>query len=501
MYEKKDLKPNRSLIRLETNWPFLLAGFFLSYTFLSNVLQKFFDTDIYHMLAAGKAIAGQGVIKEDVFFLESGHKIVIQQWLYDLLVYEVYNNLGKIGILLFTILLSLIFIFLAIRVMRYYGVDLRLASVGVLAVCAFYDAIFTIRPGLFTLILLLLQICFCEKHIKTGKSIYLYSLPLIMILEINFHASMWIAHLIFLLPYLVPIPAFAKKYVKLEDHHISIKKAALPIVCMIAGLFINPYGMDGITILFKQKEISDLGILELQSPALSSKYSIVMVVSLIIFAFLYGKIKIHSSNAFLFLGTSIMLVSNLRNIQMYAIGLIAVMCDLLCAISLPKAEKIFQKTNRVLVALCALLTVVLIFSSAVSLPYSYIFRDQPSDSVRVPVDAVEYLDANASKDSRIYTEFNGGAYVSWKGYKIYFCSRTEGYCKDVNGGYDLIGEYLSIYRNSSTSGNDTFSEFLSKYDFEYLIVAVNNRLFPYISTREDYEPVVSGNGYVVFKAK
>ena len=82
----------------------------------------------------------------------------IQQWLYDLLVYEVYNNLGKIGILLFTILLSLIFIFLAIRVMRYYGVDLRLASVGVLAVCAFYDAIFTIRPGLFTLILQYFQL-------------------------------------------------------------------------------------------------------------------------------------------------------------------------------------------------------------------------------------------------------------------------------------------------------------------------------------------------------
>ncbi len=498
---KDDSKPSRSLTRLEANWLFVLAWIFLSYTFLSNVLQKFFDGDIYHMLSAGKAIAGQGVIKEDVFFLNSGHKIVIQQWLYDLVVYEVYGNLGKIGILLFTILLSLVFIFLAIRVMRYYGVDLRLAWTGVLAVCAFYNTVFTIRPGLFTLILLLLQICFCEKHIKTGKSFYLYFLPLIMILEINFHASMWIAHLIFLLPYLVPIPAFAKKYVKLEDHHISIQKAALPIVCMIAGLFINPYGMDGITILFKQKEISSLGIMELRSPELSSKFSIVMVVVLIIFAFLYGKIKIHSSTAFLFLGTSVMLVANLRNIQMYAIGLIAVMCDLLCAIPLPKLDKILGKTSKVLVVLCALLTVVLIFTSAVKLPYSLIFRDQPSDSVRTPVDAVEYLDANASKDSRIYTEFNGGAYVSWKGYKIYFCSRTEGYCKAVNGGYDLIGEYLSIYRNASASGNDTFSEFLSEYNFEYLIVEVNNRLFPYMATRDDYEPVVNGNGYVVFKAK
>ncbi|MBR5057748.1 MAG: hypothetical protein IKX04_04205, partial [Clostridiales bacterium] len=115
-------------------------------------------------------------------------------------------------------------------------------------------------------------------------------------------------------------------------------------------------------------------------------------------------------------------------------------------------------------------------------------------------EAVEYLDQNASKDARIYTEFNGGAYVSWKGYKIYFCSRTEGYCKKVNGGYDLIGEYKSIYKNTSVTCIETFSEFLAKYDFEYLIVEANNRLYPYISTREDYEAVVNGNGYTMFKS-
>ena len=496
---KDDSKPCRFLTRLETNWFFVLAWLFLFYSFFSNVFHKFFDGDIYHMLSAGKAIANQGVIKEDVFFVNSGHKIVIQQWLYDLVVYEVYGNLGKAGILLFTILLSVLFMILAIRVMRYYEIDIRLAVTAVLLICTFLNTVFTIRPGLFTLILLLLQICICERHLKTGKSFYLYFLPLITILEINFHASMWIAHFIFLLPYLVPIPEAAKKYVKLEDHHISISKAILPTGFMIAGLFVNPYGIDGITILFKQSEIASLGISELRSPALSSKFAIVMVAFLVIFAFLYGKIKIHSSTAFLFLGTSLMLISNLRNIQMYSIGLIAIMCDLLAAAPLAKAEKLFRKTSKVLVVMCAILDVVLICTSAVKIPYARILRDHPSDNISTPVKAVEYLDSHASKDARIYTEFTGGSYVSWKGYKIYFCSRTEGYCKDVNGGYDLIGEYASIYLNTRTSCNDTFDRFLSEYDFDYLIVESRNRMYPYIASSEDYEPVVTGNGYVVFR--
>lgn len=499
MLSEKDSKYNGFPERLRTNWFFVLSWIFLFYSFFSNVIQKFFSSDIYHMLAAGKAIDNQGVIKEDVFFVKSGHKIVIQQWLYDLVVYRIYDNLGKTGILLFTLLLSLLFIIIAIRVMRYYGTDIRLALTTTLAICAFINTVFTIRPGLFTLILLLLQICICERHLKNKKSIYLYFLPLIMVLEINFHATMWIAHFIFLLPYLVPIPDKAFKILKLEDHHISIKKAFLPIGCMVASLFINPYGLDGITILFKQKEISSLGITELQSPALSSKFSIVMVVFLIIFAFLYRKIKIHSSTAFLFLGTSFMLIFNLRNIQMYTIGLIAIMCDLLAVFPLTKAEKSFRKTSKLLVVLCVLLDVVIICTSAVKIPFTKALQDQPYDNVITPVKAVEYLDEHATKDARIYTEFNGGSFVSWRGYKIYFCSRTEGYCKNVNGGYDLIGEYTSIYRNSSVNCSNTFSEFLSDYDFDYLIVESNNRLYPYMTVNEDYEPVLTGNGYAVFK--
>ena len=500
MRRNDDTKSRSFLTGIKDNWFFVLVWIFLIYLFVTYVLAHFFDGDIYHMLSAGKAIAKQGVIKEDVFFLDSGHKIVIQQWLYDLCVYGIYSRLGKAGILLATLVLSLIFMFLAVRVMRYYNINSRLAVTGVLGVCVFSNAIFTIRPGLLTLILLLIQICLCEKHLTAEKSRYLYLLPLLVILEINFHASLWIAHFIFLLPYLVPIPAKIRKYVKLEDNHISLRKIALPIAGMIAGLFINPYGMDGITILFKQKEISTLGIQELASPALSSKFAIVMVIFLMIFAFAYGKITIHSSTAFLFLGTSVMLVSNLRNIQMYSIGLIVILCDLLACIPLAKVDTLLRKTSKVLVLLCVLLDVVYIATSAINIPFARQLEDHPSDNMRTPVKAVEYLDENADKDVRIYTEFSNGAFVSWNDYKIYFCSRTEGYCKGVNGGYDLIGEYLSIFRNTSTSCNETFAEFLSKYDFDYLIVETQNRLFPYMVTNDDYEAVVNGNGYILFKA-
>ena len=133
----------------------------------------------------------------------------------------------------------------------------------------------------------------------------------------------------------------------------------------------------------------------------------------------------------------------------------------------------------------------------INLPY-YSFKDEPHDNVHTPVRAVKYLDEHAEKDARIYTDFNGGSYISWNGYKIYFCSRTEGYCKDGNGGFDLVNEYNSIYSNKDTHCIDIYKTFLMRYDFDYLVVETENSMFPYLAESDEYKAVLYGNGYAVF---
>ena len=500
MQTESKINPNTFSSILKDSWFFILVWMVIIYRITRNLFSYFFSADIYHMLSAGKAISILGVLKDDVFFVESGHKIVIQQWLYDLFVFKVYDSFGKPGILFLTLCFAVLFIILAVRLLRIWDVDFRIALTAVLLICLYDRVVISIRPGLLTMIILIIQVILCELYCRSGKIAYLFIMPLLTLVEINMHSALWIAHFIFLLPYIVPVPSIYNKYIHLEDHHISVFKLAGPIIGMIASLFINPYGINGITILFDQSEIADLGIMEMKSPVFTSKYSLFLIVMLIIFVFAYGKIKIHSSNAFMFLGTAIMMMIYIRNIQMFSIGVIVILGDLLLVIPVDKITDKLKNTKKLIVTLSSVLVITCIVATAVQFPFSALIQDNPADNIFTPVAAVEYLNENASSDSRIYTDFNNGSYVSWSGYKIYFSSRTEGYCQNINGGYDLVGEYLTVFNNTDVNSVESFEAFLDKYSFEYLIVDSKNRMLPYLMMNEDYDDVLYGNGYVVFRA-
>ena len=487
------------LTTLKTEWLFVLVWILLIYRFVVNLCSYFYSSDVYHMLSAGDAINHYGVLRDDIFFVDSGHSIVIQQWFHNLVVFKIYDSFGKTGIFCYVFTLSLVFIFLIVKILRQFGVDFRLAFTSALLICLYCKEVLNVRPSLLTMVLLLIQIYLCEKYIRTGKLFYLLFLPILTLIEINCHSALWIIHFIFLLPYIVPIPESIKKYINIEDHHISIFKLALPILLMIASLFINPYGIDGIMILTNQSEISKLEIIELKSPAFSSKYAIVLLVMLLIAVFFYGKTKMHSSNVFMFIGTAIMMMKNLRSIQMFSIGIVLILCDLLLVIPIGKISGLLKKSKNLIVFLSYTLVIVYVCVSVAKFPFIQVLSDQPYDRVATPVLAVEYLNENATADSRIYTDFNNGAYISWSGYKIYFCSRTEGYCQAVNGGYDLVDEYLSVYFNTDVDSVESFEAFLDKYCFDFFVVDSKNRMLPYLMANEDYEAVLYGNGYVVLR--
>ena len=65
---------------------------------------------------------------------------------------------------------------------------------------------------------------------------------------------------------------------------------------------------------------------------------------------------------------------------------------------------------------------------------------------------------------------------------------------------DLVGEYLTVFNNTDVNSVESFEAFLDKYSFEYLIVDSKNRMLPYLMMNEDYDDVLYGNGYVVFRA-
>lgn len=499
--QTNEIKLKNESFSFEKNWYFVAVWFYLIFKILTNMCYRFYDNDIYHILSAGREIYNNGILREDVFFVNPGHKIVIQQWLHNLLTFVIYSNLGKLGLLLVTFIGLIVFISLFLLYFKINKIEFKLSLTAILLIASIASGLFSVRPELVTICFLIIQIILCEIFIRTKKKFFLYFLPLLTLVEINFHATMWIAHFVFLLPYVVPVPLpkKIKSNLKIYDNYISIADIVIPVILMLASLFINPYGIDGILILFRQSEISKLNISELASPHLTTPYAITFIIMLVVALLFFRQINFSSSSIYLFGGTSLMLMMNIRNSYMFYMACLIVLCEIFKSVSLEKLYLELRKVKKLVILLIFAAIAILNLSTALNTPYVALLSENINDRELTPVEAIEYLNKYADTNSRIYTDFNTGSFVSWNNYKIYFSSRTEGYCSKVNGGHDLIGEYLKIYYNLSPECNSDFEEFLSRYDFDYLIVNSNNRMYPYIASNDSYEAVVNGNGYVMFK--
>ena len=72
----------------------------------------------------------------------------------------------------------------------------------------------------------------------------------------------------------------------------------------------------------------------------------------------------------------------------------------------------------------------------------------------------------------IYTGYNEGGYLEYRGYKPYIDPRMEVFIKSNNGKADIFQEYYEMY-----NGDMEKDEFLRRYDFDYLVVREGEKLY------------------------
>ena len=89
MIEKMHVLENKTVVA----WTILLGICIFAYT-------NFFDNDGYFLIATGKEIVENGIPKFNPFFLEKGYQIVVQQWLWDVCLYQIQQWFGNYGLYL-----------------------------------------------------------------------------------------------------------------------------------------------------------------------------------------------------------------------------------------------------------------------------------------------------------------------------------------------------------------------------------------------------------------
>jgi hypothetical protein len=483
--------------------------------FITGVLYaafNFWDLDIYFIIPTGKYILGNGFPHENVFTIDGSSGFVAQQWLYAV----VLAKLSEWSI-------RLVYLFLVAQLFCLYFVMYKFCKLRKLSAVQSFLCIlivtimglpylFKARPQVITLILLIAE-CIClEKYKKSHNALHLAVLLPIMLVEANVHISMWPMHYAVIFAY--AIPAFYYKRVNQTHLTNSIKHLSIASIAMLGMVFCNPYGLDGVTYVFRSLMSTTFDYIEINEVARPEIISAPGLFILIIAAciFILHKLKSLTSVTLNFcLGLGVLMATANRHIMFLPIMTMFIFFDFCNYVNDGEVEINWKKDitrmwylilTPIILYMCV--NVVMIFSSS----------NFDKMSVVPTLDPITtYLaENNVPKDAHIFTTVNSGGYLEYLGYNnIYMDARPELYSEAFTKDRDIAKEFYTYAHsgehvdldfksknithdyNVRAVTNDEMQDWLNSYDFDYLIVdEATEYLSGYLAASDRYEVCAYG---------
>ena len=449
------------------------------------------DNDFWFLINLGRSIINNGIPNIEPFTIHSNLDFIAQQWLTDVIFYLIYDKFGIYGMLFLLTFINTIVAFLTYKLsMLLSDGKIKLSFLVTIIFDVFFITMFLkTRPQAFDTILLLLEIYLLELYVKKNKKTYLIGLPLISILMINFHSSIWSMLFVFLLPY------FAEriKYFSKEDYQIK-PLIIITILMFICGL-INPYGIEAIKYLFNSYGVDIINNLigEMKPIQITNCLSIFCYMALIIYAFYYNKGKNKTRYFFFALGTVYLALNHYRAVLYFLICTIPTLAYNFKNIFKEKAKQEFMyqsKPTNILIGITILICISI---------YGYYLSSINLETINRPdlYEIGKYLTNNVEKTSIIYTGYDEGSYIEYLGYKCYLDPRAEVFLKANNHKEDILQEWYYLQKRKLD-----YQDFLEKYNFDYLIVSTNDILYYELETTNYelvFEKVTKTKSYRVYK--
>ncbi len=460
---------------------FLLPLFFFFFIDMNR------ETDIWFLFSHGREVLTNGIPHTEFLTIHTGLSFVMQQWLSSVLLYFFYHYLGDIGLYIFIFIINIIIMFFIYKLCMVISNNKVYSSVLIIVLLdLLLELIFIIpRPQIFSILIFIIELYILELYIKNKSKNSIYFIPLLSILLINLHCSVWPILFIFIGPFGVELLYL---YFKKKDKRV-IKLIIVSIISILVGL-INPYGIDAMTYFLRSYGIKEINqrIIEMHHIGFIDKQTtwnsiLLIAYTIILLVIIYKnrrKISIHQ--LLFFLGTAYMAYTNLRNCSLFFISTMPY-------ISTYIKIKDGKDTNKPIIAylICLLILIGACTNSIINKNYKL---SSNLDKI------VNYLDKNTNKNIKLYTSFGDGPYLEYKGYKTYIDTRAEVFLKSNNKKEDIFIEYINLI-----SGKLDSKKFLNKYKFDYLIVSEEEQLYDYLRNNNSYESVLESNSRFLFKKR
>ncbi len=477
----------KKFFHLPTKYAYLY--FFIPIT-LSVIVSTNYDNDIWFLLNQGRYIFVHGFPHVDPFTIHENLSLVVQQWLSATIFYGAFRLFGEIGLSLLMIgvnLLILYFLYKIALVISENRKKLALFFTILVDVLLLMNFIQT-RPQIFTYLILLMLMYLLEKYQQTNNTRYLFFLPLLSLLEINLHASMWFMLFLFSAPYVIEIIIDACRN---DQQKKSFPLLFSMVLIFLVGL-INPYGIEAITYIFTSYGNDSINQLvqEMQVPQITTNMGIIiyLIVLGVYLTYIITKNKtLKLKYICLLLGTTYLALSSYKGFAFFLIGGVLPLVSCLKN-NFPVSTELKESKTPDEYKIIGLLSGLVVF----------LFIATPHQLTNSLKPVVDYLLSHEEKNKVIlYTAFSEGGYVEYRGLKTYIDPRAEVFLKQNNHQKDIFQEYYDLQ-----TGKLSPDEWIKDYPFTHFIVNYNDTLYSYLQQeKEKFELLLTTDEYFLFQSK
>lgn len=467
------------------------------------------SVDYYYMLEDGAYLLDHGIPRTNIFTYIPGQKLVLQQWAYCALASLLVQTFGgPLGAIFLTGLSTVLFVLGLIWFLTERKMPVVIA-LGLSVLLELLDPYHGVRPELLTLGLLFFELGAIEHVLRTKRKAMLFVLPLVTVLEMNFHGSMWIMHFLVLLPYLFPMKGRTIGAVRIRS--LPWKAGLFAVGSMTISIFLNPYGVDGILYLFRSmrflktygfyiRELQPVHFPETLTPEVFLfhpffRWIYAMAGFLILTTVRIAKKKtVLFSDLCLCFGLLVLSITKVRQ-TVWIDPVDAILLLWIYYLVRPKIHKIRWKLWSRIFLLCAVAAITC--CPSVLQRAKAIFS--PPDSTITPVKAVAYMDKQEKKT--VLCDHDPGSFLQYKDYLVSIDSRPECYSQTI-GGKPVCEDLLRLFymEHFSVVPSKYYQKTMQKYWADYVLTLNRNSIFlEYLKQDPNYRMVLTGKDYLLFE--
>ncbi len=452
----------RNFLKIDT---FKIVAAFLIPAIFVLLSVQVIDNDSWGVLAEGREIVNGGIYHTDVLSMHEGLNTVLQNYLFAVPFYYIFQIFGGPGIYAVMLLLNFLICFFLYKICmlisgknRGMSLALMMATDIMLALLGFV----TTRAQMVSFVIFLSFIYVLELYVKNGRAKILFLLPVFSVLQANLHASLWWMLLAVLITFIIDAPK--KKPLLLAG-----------LGFLLAGL-INPYGISMLTLIFKAYSDSTFAsmVQELQpfSPLRNTENALFYIAfSGVVIAYAFSKRKnVRLRYLLMLFGFLTLGLNTVKGLSQVVLVMFFPLALLFKDIRIGKI--IDSSDCKKAISLWAGVLTAVIF--AVICPV--VVLNVPSDYTGAVKDATDVIDSYVKdgdkKALKVYTGYNIGGYVEYRGYRPYMDPRGADFIKKLNGKEDIFNEY-----NELQNGKIDVNNFVNKYHFDYIYAVGENDPF------------------------